>query len=399
MSRIDWTKKDAPTHLSVVVRALLQLTIDITNVASVAEPGCMQRVREYFLCLLHLMRDGTTEQFFGSQTEVEWFLTLAWNLAVFCSSVAGYADASFFWHSVYCFAVLLPVTADLLNTQRQALTLAVATYLQSEGVNTEASQSNALHGTEMKTNAATNTTVNTIVNITTNTTSTSSTDTSTISEDSLTLPSCLSLIHTCRNVLAEMETKSSQTSSSTISETRTYLAQLEAVCLMRLHSNTLMPRIKEWSNAHIFTATFFIDLYHLMEQENLPDPAPKKECLRTALQMLMQQPTVAVGSVCEVIHCLLNVCENREEEYHWVQQLLQIVKMQGDSVKLVCGPGVKRRNDERFAYFTVQMWNCGVYYQRLSNLRDAEKFMSIAIQLTAFCQESMQVAMVDLYDP
>ena len=129
MSRIDWTKKDAPTHLSVVVRALLQLTIDITNVASVAEPGCMQRVREYFLCLLHLMRDGTTEQFFGSQTEVEWFLTLAWNLAVFCSSVAGYADASFFWHSVYCFAVLLPVTADLLNTQRQALTLAVATYL------------------------------------------------------------------------------------------------------------------------------------------------------------------------------------------------------------------------------------------------------------------------------
>ena len=81
----------------------------------------------------------------------------------------------------------------------------------------------------MKTNAATNTTVNTI----TNTTSTSSTDTSTISEDSLTLPSCLSLIHTCRNVLAEMETKSSQTSSSTISETRTYLAQLEAVCLMR----------------------------------------------------------------------------------------------------------------------------------------------------------------------
>ena len=160
-----------------------------------------------------------------------------------------------------------------------------------------------------------------------------------------------------------------------------------------------MPRIKEWSNAHIFTATFFIDLYHLMEQENLPDPAPKKECLRAALQMLMQQPTVAVGSVCEVIHCLLNVCENREEEYHWVQQLLQIVKMQGDSVKLVCGPGVKRRNDERFAYFTVQMWNCGVYYQRLSNLRDAEKFMSIAIQLTAFCQESMQVAMVDLYDP
>ena len=384
MSRIDWTKKEAPTHLSVVVRALLQLTIDITNVASVAEPGCTQRVREYFLCLLHLMKDGATKQLFGSQMEVEWFLTLAWNLAVFCSSVAGYADASFFWRSVYCFAALLPVTADLLNTERQALTLAVATYLQSEGAEASAVQS-----------VSSPTNVVTAANTDTNASTPNPSTTTPPSEDSLTLPSCLSLIHTCRNVLAEMETNNpSQTTNppATVTETRSYLAQLEAVCLVRLHSNTLIPRIKEWSSSHSFTAAFFVDLYHLLEQENLADPAPKKECLRTALQMLMQQPTVAVGSVCEVIHCLLSVCESREEEYHWVQQLLQIVKMQGDSVKWVCGPAVRRRNDEHFAYFTIQMWNCGVYYQRLSNLHDAEKFMSIAIQLTAFCQESMQVA-------
>lgn len=408
MSRVDWTKKEAPTHLSVVVRALLQLTIDITNVASVAESGCAQRVREYFLCLLHLMRDGATERLFASSTEVEWFLTLAWNLAVFCSSVADYADASFFWRSVYCFAALLPVSADLLNTQRQALTLAVATYLQasSSGVSVSGVSSSSSSTASSSTASSTASTGTSTAAITTVTATppvasslpTPSTTTTTIPpfEDTLTLPSCLSLIHTCRNVLAEIETNNPP--QTTIAETRCYLAQLETVCLVRLHSNTLMPRIKEWSSSHAFTAPFFVDLYHLLEQEDLSDPAPKKECLRTALQMLMQQPTVAVGSVCEVIHCLLGVCESREEEYHWVQQLLQIVKMQGESVKSVCESAVKCRNDEHFAYFTVQMWNCGVYYQRLNNLQDAEKFMSVAIQLTAFCPESMQVATDGLCD-
>ena len=392
MSRIDWTKKDTPTHLSVVVRALLQLTIDITNVASVAEPGCTQHVREYFLCLLHLMRDNATEspleQLFGSATEVDWFLSLAWNLAVFCSSVEDYADASFFWRSVPCFAALLPTTFDLLNTQRQALTLAVATHLQSTGVVVEKTVEG--EGAAALSSVAGEAALSSVTEASPTATATSP---PILSEDSLTLPSCLSLIHTCRNVLTQMETNhASSASQTTLSETRCYLAQLETVCLVRMRSNTLMPRIKEWSSSHAFPAAFFVDLYHVMEQEELSDPAPKKECLRTALQMLMQQPTVAVASVCEVIHCLLSVCESREEEYHWVQQLLQIVKTQGESVKSAIRRAVRRRNDDHFAYFTVQMWNCGVYYQRLSNLQDAEKFMSVAIQLTAFCQQSMQVA-------
>ena len=49
------------------------------------------------------------------------------------------------------------------------------------------------------------------------------------------------------------------------------------------------------------------------------------------------------------------------------------------------------RNGDQFAYFTVQMWNAGVYYHRLNNLSEAERFLSMAIQLSSFCQDQIQV--------
>ena len=41
------------------------------------------------------------------------------------------------------------------------------------------------------------------------------------------------------------------------------------------------------------------------------------------------------------------------------------------------------------------MWNIGVYFNRLNNLSEAERFMSIAIQLASFCPDIIQV---DLYN-
>ena len=58
MYRHDWTKENAQLHLSVLIRALLQLTVDITNLATVAEGDHAQKCHDYFYCLLNVMEVG-----------------------------------------------------------------------------------------------------------------------------------------------------------------------------------------------------------------------------------------------------------------------------------------------------------------------------------------------------
>lgn len=232
--------------------------------------------------------------------------------------------------------------------ERQSLTLTVATYLQTEASHEE---SHTAQG----------------------------------DCDGLSVTKCLSLLTTCRGVLKELPP------SAIVEETQVYLNQLEVTCLIRINDSTLLPKLKEYSSSHLFSFSFFLDMYYILEQENSKDTGAKKECLRTALQVLLQQPSFSLTSVCEVIHCLLLVCESKIEEYHWIEQLLQIVKTYGEPVQYSLLCYFMYRNSDQFAFFTVQMWNCGVYYQRMNNMQEAERFMSIAIQMTSYCQETMKV--------
>ena len=50
-----------------------------------------------------------------------------------------------------------------------------------------------------------------------------------------------------------------------------------------------------------------------------------------------------------------------------------------------------RRDKSEYCYFTVLIWNCGVYYQRIGSLTEAEKSMSLALQLLVYCNDSIQV--------
>lgn len=50
-----------------------------------------------------------------------------------------------------------------------------------------------------------------------------------------------------------------------------------------------------------------------------------------------------------------------------------------------------RRDRDEYCYFTVLMWNCGVYYQRIGDLGEAEKAMSLSLQLLVYCSSSIQV--------
>ena len=226
---------------------------------------------------------------FESISEIDWFATLCWNLGVFFSSVMNYDQASFFWYSNYRFLSCCSPSPEVYTMERQSLTLTVATYLQ-----TEASHNNSQEDI-----------------------------------DGLSVSKCLSLLTTCRGVLKELSP------SAIIEETQIYLNQLEVTCLARINDSMLLPKLKEYSSSHLFSFSFFLELYYILEQENSNDTTAKKECLRTALQLLLQQPSFSLTSVCEIIHCLLLVCESKTEEYHWIEQLLQIVKTYGEPFQYI----------------------------------------------------------------
>ena len=256
---------------------------------------------------------------FEDDDELNWFISLCWNMAIFTSNGNDHAHASFFWYCVFLFSTLSIPSYEILETQRQALTLTVTTFL--------------LHSSTANTPTATP-----------------------FPTEELTLSKCIGLLSTCREVILKMTQMNSIPTSGTnsvnvasevgvnestpgspaiLEETYQSLQLLEITCLVRMNSPMLLPKLKEicTSRAPSTMHTFFLNLYHLLEEEKCTDLTAKKECLRSAFQVLLQQPTYALEQVGEVIYHLLQVCESKSEEFHWVEQLLQITKTRGEPAK------------------------------------------------------------------
>ena len=121
---------------------------------------------------------------------------------------------------------------------------------------------------------------------------------------------------------------------TTINESRTTLLKLEIVCLALQKSPAFSGKVKEVVTSANQAPSFYMDLFYMLEEEGCKENAAMKDCLRTTLQLLLQQPTVELGAITEAIRCLLMVCESKEEEYHWVEQLIQISKTISDPATL-----------------------------------------------------------------
>ena len=349
---VDWlTIHPSIIHLGVVIRCLVQLTIDITNLATLLDSpqnlssglppkdqGAssinsslstvitataattatevpqqsssstttttttknIQRVHDYILCFLHTIqkKDSAMSReefckllFEETEAELDWFITLCWNVAVFASTVKDFAHSCFFWYSVFLFSTLSSPSNEILEIQRHSLTFTVATFLR-------------IHHTAEK-----------------------------VLTEELTLPKCVSLIATCREVVNAIQ--SANGSSTIVEETNQYLHFLEIACLVRMESPMLLPKLKELNGSCTPSTmySFYLNIYHLLEEEHCSNMAAKKECLRSAFQILLQQPTFALEQVGEVIYHLIQVCESKSEEFHWVEQFLQIAKTRGENVK------------------------------------------------------------------
>ena len=172
------------------------------------------------------------------------------------------------------------------------------------------------------------------------------------------------------------------------------LLKLEVACLAHGEASALQSCVQSvLQRSEPFS--LYLELFYLLQQQHCALPEPKKECLRRALQMLIQQPAYALDSVLEIIHGLIEISESRREEFHWAEQLLQIAKMRAEPSLTDMyrrGAGFTARLQEEFSYVAARIWNCGVYYQRLNQLQEAERFMSLSMQLNGFCGDFLSVA-------
>ena len=181
---------------------------------------------------------------------------------------------------MYEFGIFLEETVSTLNQLRQALMLMVSTYLQSL----------ASDETDMEVESG---------------------------DSHVDLSLCLQMICCCRDIMKEIETK--EGNSNALDEARSTLLKLEVACMAHLETSSLVTRIKE------------ILSQNELEQEQCKQGEPKRECLRKALQVLLQQHSFEIETVLEIIHGLVDASDSKTEEYHWVEQLLQIAKLSNDT--------------------------------------------------------------------
>lgn len=192
---------------------------------------------------------------------------------------------------MYEFGIFLEETVSTLNQLRQALMLMVSTYLQSL----------ASDETDMEVESG---------------------------DSHVDLSLCLQMICCCRDIMKEIETK--EGNSNALDEARSTLLKLEVACMAHLETSSLVTRIKEILSQNE-PYSLYLELYYILEQEQCKQGEPKRECLRKALQVLLQQPSFEIETVLEIIHGLVDASDSKAEEYHWVEQLLQIAKLNNDT--------------------------------------------------------------------
>ena len=149
---------------------------------------------------------------------------------------------------MYEFGIFLEETVSTLNQLRQALMLMVSTYLQSL----------ASDETDMEVESG---------------------------DSHVDLSLCLQMICCCRDIMKEIETK--EGNGNALDEARSTLLKLEVACMAHLETSSLVTRIKEILSQNE-PYSLYLELYYILEQEQCKQGEPKRECLRKALQVLLQ---------------------------------------------------------------------------------------------------------------
>ena len=157
------------------------------------------------------------------------------------------------------------------------------------------------------------------------------------------------MIQRCKQLLLQLRSADPSASADLSEQT---LLKLEVACLAHGEASALQSCVQSvLQRSEPFS--LYLELFYLLQQQHCALPEPKKECLRRALQMLIQQPAYALDSVLEIIHGLIEISESRREEFHWAEQLLQIAKMRAEPSLTDMyrrGAGFTARLQEEFSY-------------------------------------------------
>ena len=257
------------------------------------------------------------------------------------------SQACFYWRCVYEFGSHLDPTAATLRQLCQALMLMVSTFLQTltddqPVQSTPAKQAEQAEqctvGMEVEASSAKN-----APSIPRHSDSQSDDHSDSQSDDASASPSsdggsatlrvdlsvCLQMLQRCKQLRLQLRSLDPTESTSSTESTESTLLKLELGCLAHGDAASLQSFVQSILQRNE-PFSLYLELFYLLQQQHCALPQPKKECLRRALQMLMQQPTYTLDSVLEIIHDLIEVSESRREEFHWAEQLLQIAKMRAE---------------------------------------------------------------------
>ena len=145
------------------------------------------------------------------------------------------------------------------------------------------------------------------------------------------LKEALQLLSQCKTILKEIQIEEDNENSD--SDLYLVHALLEIACLSYLHSPLVEERVIALLSISDKPVDYYLDLYYLLNHFETSLLQTKTKCLKKALHTQLQSP-FSLDKVLEIIHCLLDNAENKQDIYYWNEQLLQIMKDHGEHANL-----------------------------------------------------------------
>ena len=142
------------------------------------------------------------------------------------------------------------------------------------------------------------------------------------------LKEALQLLSQCKSFLKDIQSNEEDGSNS---DPCLVHALLEIACLSYLHSPLVEERVIALLSISDKPVDYYLDLYYLLNHFETSLLQTKTKCLKKALHTQLQSP-FSLDKVLEIIHCLLDNAENKQDIYYWNDQLLQIMKDHGEHV-------------------------------------------------------------------
>jgi len=95
------------------------------------------------------------------------------------------------------------------------------------------------------------------------------------------------------------------------------------------------------------------------------------EALKLSIRLQLQTPSVDYEICAQTFRRLISLTKETEHSFPYFEEIFKIIQgLENNSFPII-----------ELQWFLISAWNNGVYFYRMMNFKDAEKWMGIAINL------------------